>query len=143
MRSDTAGFSLIEVMCAITILGVALVGLTQGITTALTSNKESELQTTAALLAAARVETLRAEGYLYDGVEQGECSDDLSRYQYIQTISSTAINGLHSVKVSIESTRTGQTIYELETLLFDASDVQDTATDTKDDKNKKREGRQK
>src|SRR3954468_7412343 len=83
-------FSLVEVMCAILILGVALVGLTQGITTALGSNKESESQTTAALLAAGRIETLRAQGYLYDGEEQGECGDNLPNYQYVQTISSTS-----------------------------------------------------
>ena len=46
-----SGFSLVEVMCAILILGIALAGLTEGVTTALTSSKESELQTTAALLA--------------------------------------------------------------------------------------------
>ena len=68
----TAGFSLIEVMCAILILGIGLVGLTQGLTTALSSTKESEWQTSAALVAAGRMETLRAEGYLKDGVEAGE-----------------------------------------------------------------------
>jgi prepilin-type N-terminal cleavage/methylation domain-containing protein len=47
-----AGFSLIEIMVAILILGIALVGLTQGITSSLTASKESELQTTAALIAA-------------------------------------------------------------------------------------------
>ena len=52
-----SGFSLVEVMCAILILGIALAGLTQGVTTALTSSKESELQTTAALFAAGLVET--------------------------------------------------------------------------------------
>jgi len=50
-----AGFSLVEVMVAVMILGVALVGLTQGITTALSSTKESELQTAAALIAAGRL----------------------------------------------------------------------------------------
>jgi len=47
-----AGFSLVEVMCAILILGVALAGLTEAISTALSSNKESELQSTAAMIAA-------------------------------------------------------------------------------------------
>ena len=47
-----AGFSLIEVMCAVLILGIGIAGLTQGITTALASSKEAEVQTAAALLAA-------------------------------------------------------------------------------------------
>ena len=73
-----SGFSLVEVMCAILILGIALAGLTQGVTTALTSSKESELQTTAALVAAGLVETLRAEGNLSDGTTEGECGEGLS-----------------------------------------------------------------
>ena len=50
--NHSAGFTLVEVMVAIVILAIALTGLTQGITTALASSKESELQTTAALFAA-------------------------------------------------------------------------------------------
>jgi len=142
IHSRGSAFSLIEVMCAIVILGVALVGLTQGLTTALGSSKESELQTTAALLAAGRIETIRAEGYLYDGVEEGQYGDDLAQYQWTQTITSTSTKGLHDVQVVIENSRTGKQIYELETLLFDASDFQDTDTEKKSDKTKKREGRQ-
>jgi prepilin-type N-terminal cleavage/methylation domain-containing protein len=142
IHSRGSAFSLIEVMCAVIILGVALVGLTQGLTTALGSSKESELQTAAALLAAGRIETIRAEGYLYDGVEEGQCSDDLAQYQWTQTITGTSTKGLHDVQVIIQNSRTGKPIYELETLLFDASDFQDTDTEKKSDKNKKREGRQ-
>ena len=76
-----SGFSLVEVMCAILILGIALAGLTQGVTTALTSSKESELQTTAALYAAGQIESLRAEGYLSDGETQGDCGEGLSLYR--------------------------------------------------------------
>ena len=63
-----AGFSLVEVMCAILVLGVALAGLTQAVSLAITSSKDSELQTTAALLAAGVIETLRAEGDLVDAL---------------------------------------------------------------------------
>ena len=115
----TAGFSLIEVMCAILILGIGLVGLTQGITTALSSSKESELQTSAALIAAGQIETLRADGYLKDGVENGEGSEGLSLYRWTQTITSTTIDGLHEVEVVVENAKSGRTIYELRTLLFD------------------------
>src|SRR5436190_3055931 len=136
----SSAFSLIEVMCAILILGVALVGLTQAITTALDSSKESELQTAAALLAAGQIETLRAQGYLYDGVEEGQCDADLGQYQWRQTITSTAVSGLHDVQVVIESSRTGKSIYELETLLFDASDFENASTEKSPEKSKNKEG---
>lgn len=113
-----SGFSLVEVMCAILILGIALAGLTQGVTTALTSSKESELQTTAALFAAGLIETLRAEGYLSDGVTKGDCGEGLSMYRWQQSITSAGIDGLHQVEVVVENAKTGQSIYELKTLLF-------------------------
>ena len=115
----TAGFSLIEVMCAVLILGIGLVGLTQGLTTALSSSKESEVQTSAALIAAGRMETLRADGYLKDGVEDGEGGEGFALYRWKQTITSTRIDGLHEVEVVVENAKSGSTIYELRTLLFD------------------------
>ena len=114
-----AGFSLVEVMCAILILGIAMVGLTLGITTALSSNKESELQTTAALLAAGQIELLQADKILTDGVQEGEFGAGLALYRWKQTVSSTAISGLHEVEVTVENSKTGKTIYELRTMLFD------------------------
>lgn len=113
-----SGFSLVEVMCAILILGIALAGLTQGVTTALTSNKESELQTTAALFAAGLIETLRAEEYLSDGVTEGDCGEGLLLYHWKESITGAGIDGLHQVEVVVENARTGQSIYELQTLLF-------------------------
>ena len=113
-----SGFSLVEVMCAILILGIALAGLTQGVTTALTSSKESELQTTAALVAAGLIETLRAEGNLSDGSTEGECGEGLSLYRWKQSITRAGIDGLHEVNVVVQYARTGQSIYELQTLLF-------------------------
>jgi general secretion pathway protein I len=113
-----AGFSLMEVMVAILILAVALVALTQGITTALASGKESELQTTAALFAAGQVELLRAETDLTDGADNGDCGAGLELYRWKQTVSPTDIDGLHEVDVVVENSRTGAEIYELKTLLF-------------------------
>ena len=114
-----SGFSLVEVMCAILILGIALAGLTQGVTTALTSSKESELQTTAVLFAAGRIETLRAEGYLTDGISEGECGEGLALYRWKQSIGSTGVDGLHDVEVVVENTKSGKAIYELKTMLFE------------------------
>lgn len=117
MQHDS-GFSLVEVMVAVVILAIALVGLTQGITTALASSKESELQTTAALFAAGQIELLRAQGDLIDGTDGGDCGGGLSLYRWKETVSPAGIDGLHEVDVVVENTQTGAEIYELKTMLF-------------------------
>ncbi len=117
-----SGFSLIEVMVAILILGIALVGLTQGISTALGSSKESELQTTAAAFASGQIEILRATGGITDEETDGDCGTGLELYHWKQSVTATPIDGLHEVAVTIESTRDGKLIYELRTLLFERPD---------------------
>lgn len=59
-RRSSAGFSLVEVMCAILILGVGVAGLTEGVTTALRSSRESRLLGAAMLEAEGVIELLRA-----------------------------------------------------------------------------------
>jgi len=137
-----AGFSLVEVVCAILVLGIGLVGLTQGITAALRSSKESELQTAAALLAAGQIETLRAEGFVMDGDTEGDGEDDLALYRWKQSVTSAEIDGLHDVLVTVENSKTGKTIYELRTLLFDPP-LDSTLDNSKDrkDREKKQGGR--
>lgn len=117
--SRDAGFSLIEVMVAILILGVALVGMTQGITSALTASKETELQTTAALIAAGKIETLRAEGYVMEGTDEGELTGALALYRWRETVTESNLDGLFDVIVTIEHTGNDQLLYELRTQLFD------------------------
>jgi len=142
MMHRNAGFSLVEVMCAILILGIALAGLTMGITTALSSSKESELQTTAAMIAAGQVEMIRADGYLTDGDDDGDCGEVLPLYRWKQSITSTSIAGLHQIKVVVENSKTGAEVYELQTLLFDIPSDDTTQNGTggkKSSKSKKRE----
>jgi len=71
-QKTNAAFSLLEVMCAVLILGVAMAGLTQGVTLALANCKESEVQTIAANAAAGVIEGLRAEKILSDGETDGD-----------------------------------------------------------------------
>jgi Tfp pilus assembly protein PilV len=129
-------------MCAILILGIGLVGLTQGITAALQSSKESELQTTAALIAAGQIETLRADGFVTDGEAEGDGEGELSMYHWKRSITATKIDGLHDVQVVVENSNSGKSIYELRTLLFDppAAPLLD-APDRKDSAKPKKGGR--
>lgn len=105
-EASNAGFSLVEVMVAILILGVTLAGLTHGITTALASSKESEQQTAAALFAAGKIETLRAESDWDNGETDGDCGAGFEAYHWRQTISDADVDGLHDVDVVIKSTGT-------------------------------------
>jgi prepilin-type N-terminal cleavage/methylation domain-containing protein len=114
------GFSLVEVMCAMLILGIALVALVQGVNAALISSKESEVQTTAALFAAGKIEDLRSvDSFIEDGTTEGDCGQSLARCQWRQIIASTPIDGLHDIKVVVENSETGKQIFELRTMLFD------------------------
>ena len=124
--SHNGGFSLIEVMVAILILGIAVVGLVHGITTALASSKESELQTVAALFAQGKIEQLRAEGILEDGEDEGGCGTILALYSWKQSITGTDIPGLHEVDVVVQHAQTQRGIYELKTLLFEPEDDSST-----------------
>jgi len=132
------GFSLVEVIVAVAILSIALVGLAHGISTALGSSKEAEQQTAAAMYAAGVIETLRAEGELVDGETQGDCGAELPLYRWTETIAGAGIDGLHEVNVSILSTRTGREIYGLRTLLFEPVADTDDAKKTPDAKSKKK-----
>jgi prepilin-type N-terminal cleavage/methylation domain-containing protein len=132
--NHNAAFSLVEVMVAILILGIALVGLTQGITTALVSSKESELQTTAALFAAGQIELLRAGKDLTDGTGNGDCGAVLPLYRWKQTVSPTDIDGLHEVDVVVENAQTSVAIYELKTLLFEIPEDSSGKTKTAESK---------
>ena len=117
------GFSLIEVMVAILILGVAVAGLAGAVHTALASSKDSELETTSALLAAGRIEILRAGGGYQDGDSDGDFGEALPLYKWKQSLSATATDGLHEVVVTINDSRNGSVLYELRTLLFEPSGI--------------------
>jgi prepilin-type N-terminal cleavage/methylation domain-containing protein len=130
-HGSSAGFSLVEVMCAILILGVAVAGLTQGLTTALRSSKESEQQTAAALIAAGQLETLRAEGYVLVGETTGSVGTGPGAYRWRQSVNTTRIEGLHDLRVVVERSETGEQVYELATWLFDPP-VSRSSSDSKD-----------
>ena len=135
----TAGFSLIEIMVAVLILGVSLVGLVHGINTALVSGKEAEAQSQSALLAAARIELLRADGYYIEGETTGEFDGDLSVYSYRENVTAVNPEGLYEVSVAIEMTESGEEIYELKTMLFDPPVIyEDEETEKDKERNRKK-----
>ncbi|MEI7940528.1 MAG: hypothetical protein WCK27_27945, partial [Verrucomicrobiota bacterium] len=51
-----------------------------------------------------------------------ECGEGLSLYRWKQSITRAGIDGLHEVDVVVQNAKTGQSIYELRTLLFQPPD---------------------
>ena len=140
------GFSLIEVMCAILIMGVALVALTHGLTTALASTKDSEVQTTVVSLAAGQMEMLRAGGVLTDDTTDGDFGESFPKYKWLQTVGPSDVDGLHQVEIAVQDAKSGATLYKLTTLLFDSDYPSSSASDAKQkardlEKSKKRNRR--
>jgi general secretion pathway protein I len=141
-RTVRGGFSLVEVMVAMLILGIAIVGLVQGVNTALLSSKESEVQTAAVLIAAGQIETLRADALgISDGETEGDCGDELPQYRWRQTITSSTVDGLHEVAVVVENAKTGKQIYELKTMLFERPYISEEEEKNRKDEGKKRQRR--
>jgi len=125
-----AGFSLIEVMCAILILGIGLLGLTRGITGALGSSKEAEMLTIASQVEAGQMETLRAEGFVLEGETEGDGGTGLTAYEWRQSITKSTVDGLFDVSVAVHHAGTGREIYELRTLIFDPPITSTTPTNS-------------
>ncbi len=126
-RARQAGFSLIEVMVAVFILAIALVGLTRGITTALSSSKEAELFSQAVHIASGRIELLRAEGDFSDG----ETTGTTGAFHWRQTISRTPTEGLHQVVVALDHPPGEVPVYSLQTLLYLATADSPTGSQSK------------
>lgn len=138
LRQFRSAFSLVEVLLAIMILAIALTGLTRGVTTALTASKETELQTAAAMIAAAQIELLRAEGFIIAGETEGESG---SLYVWKQAVVETTTEGLYEVTVTVDHSQQQQQLFELKTMLFDPP-LDLTETEREDEKkNKARSGR--
>lgn len=114
-RTHVRGFSLVEIMVAVALLAVALVGLTRALVTALASSRDSAVHSQAVWVAASRIEFLRADYLPAEGTTEGTSGP----FTWKQSITRTAIDGLF--EVSIEVTRTGEagTVYTLVTRLFD------------------------
>jgi general secretion pathway protein I len=136
-QTRAPGFSLIEVIVAVAILSIALVGLAHGISTALGSSKEAEWQTTASMYAAGVIENLRAEGGIIDGQTEGDCGAELPMYRWTESITPAGVDGLHQVDVSILNSHSGREIYALRTLLFEVP-ADSTDSKSKNSKSKKK-----
>jgi type II secretory pathway pseudopilin PulG len=117
--SRRAGFSLVEALVSLLILGMGIVGISQGLTLSYGSSRAAESRTAAALLASGRLELIRAEGMILAGEDEGDFGAGYDGWTWKESIVETPIEGLHEVTVSVHRAPGGEKVYELRTLLYD------------------------
>lgn len=118
--SSSSGFSLVEVLVAVLIIGIGITGLVEGLSTAIYSHKDSERISIAAWLAAGRIEFIRSDGLLIEGTSSGNWTGALSGYAYSETIEESEVEGLYDISVTINDQKDGKVVYSLKTKLFEA-----------------------
>jgi type IV pilus assembly protein PilV len=106
----SAGFTLVEVIVAIVLLGVGLMGLAALSTTVTRANVQSSSLTTATALAQERAERLRTEDY--DALASGNDSRVVDNVTYTRSWVVTADDpepGLKTVAIAVSWTTRGTT----------------------------------
>ncbi len=138
--SKRSGFSLIEVLVAVVLLSLGLVGIMEGITLTLASSRDEQLHTVAVMLAEGHLEQLRTDGFLFEGEDDGDFGTDFPRFQWRRKIEETGVSGLHDVSVSVELAETEQVLYQLVTQIFETP-LAPLEDEEPDPRRKRRRGR--
>jgi general secretion pathway protein I len=100
--NSRAGFTLLEVMVALAIIGIALVALLTTQSTSIKIITRSTLLTKSYLLGEKKLAALELAGY--DAADDGEGSfEENPELRWVQTVSETEIEGLKEVHLRIIS----------------------------------------
>ncbi len=101
MRRNKGGFTLLEVMVAMSILAIGLVAVFQMQSQSVSMSSESRFRTTAALLAQQKMTEVETARKLDNRNEQGDFAPDYPEYGWSLTIMDTQINKLKRIDVTV------------------------------------------
>ena len=117
-RRSRQGYSLIELLAALTIFGLGVLGSMELFAVCLQSTSASLGYTQAALLAQGRIEEIIAEENTATGTDSGDFGDDFPGHSWETHIENTHQDGLISVEVVVTWTERGRDkAYRLTTLV--------------------------
>lgn len=107
MRRGDEGFTLLEILVSLAILGAILPTVMIAFTTGSRSRSASEHETTAAYLLRDKLSELEAIGQPEEGEDQGTFAEG-SQFEWSTTIGSTEIEELYDVIVRVQWIEAGQ-----------------------------------
>ena len=126
LRDNNSGFTLMEVLAAMLILSIGLLGMAALITGIINSNKLSNRISTATVLAQDKMEEIRGKGYDgigdIDNTNPYEDEDPVTGYSkfkrvtFIKGVGSPVVSGLKSITVTVSWDSNAHSV-ELKTIL--------------------------
>lgn len=127
------GFTLIEVLAALLIFSVAIVGIIEGIGSALSYQADLSMRQRAAMLASNVLEEVRYTGDLSEGDDQGQFDGDDAVFTWKTGIESTEVNGLMKVVATVAwGPQENQKEYQLTALMYDQGTGEDQGQGSED-----------
>jgi general secretion pathway protein I len=101
MQKKTAGFTLLEVMVAMAVLAMALVGVYQLQSQSISLATESRFKTSAALLAQSKMADAEVTAILSNHTEEGDFGPDYPQYSWRLEISATELPQFKKIDVTV------------------------------------------
>ncbi|MBI2300891.1 MAG: type II secretion system minor pseudopilin GspI [Armatimonadetes bacterium] len=131
-----SGFSLLELVVAIAILAIGMVGALQAVTQGLNVSGEARDRTVGIELAEQKLAERLLQGDLDAGREEGDFGDDYARYRWVLDTDSTDTDGLLRLHITV-SWKAGvrehavdlETCYAPDALVSDTTPSTDMGTD--------------
>lgn len=101
MREEDAGFTLLEVMVAMSILALALVAVLQLQSQSIAMSTSARFMTTASLLAQSKMADVEAGAALGNKSQKGDFAPDFPEYKWTVQITDTKIPKLKRIEVNV------------------------------------------
>jgi len=101
MRRYSRGFTLLEVMIAMSILAIGLVAVLQMQSQSISMSSESRFLTTASLLAQSKIVEVEAAALLENRNQKGDFSPDYPEYGWSIVVTDTQITKLKRIEVNV------------------------------------------
>ena len=118
--SQESGFSLLEVLCAVMVMGISLLGLVEALTLTLRYSQDEAYYNTAVRLATSHMEEFRADGYVIAGEDEGDFEPEFPQWSWTQSVEEAELPGLFNVVIQVRRAEEELPTYELHTQLFEA-----------------------
>ena len=94
-------FSLLELMVAVAVLAIAIIGVTEAVTQGMNSSRNATDRTLGVELAEQRLAEALLDPELEPGSDEGDFGDDYPRYRYTLDVEETDLEGLYRIHVSV------------------------------------------